>query len=122
MLLPLEDEGDATLGPSADLDDGELAYLGRPEADEALRLGGVDSYDGYVLLADPADNGLTPVPVDVAAPQGGVSLWQHLSYWAQWWVFAAAGVVFWFVLARNAVRAARRPPAQAPAEDDAPVG
>lgn len=121
MVLPFEDQGDATLGMTANLDDGELAYLGSPEADDELGLSDASSYGGYLLLTEPTEQGLTPVPVDVAAPQGGVSLWQHLSYWAQWWLFAAAGVVFWFLLARNAVRSARRAAAQAPAEDDAPV-
>ena len=121
IVLPFEDEGDATLGATANLDVGELAYLGSPEADDELGLAADTSYGGYLLLTEPPERGLTPVPVDVAAPQGGVSLWQHLSYWAQWWIFAAAGVVFWILLARNAVRSARRTSAQAPAEDDAPV-
>ena len=121
IVLPLEDLGDATLGATADLDDGELAYLGSPEADDELGLADDRSYGGFLLLTEPMERGYTPVPVDVAAPQGGVSLWQHLSYWAQWWVFAAAGVLFWFLLARNAVRSVRRTAAQAPVEDDAPV-
>lgn len=65
---------------------------------------------GYVLLKDQAPApAVAPVvlDVDLVAPIGAVSPWQNLSYWAQWWVFAAAGGVFWVSAVRSAVRSRR---------------
>jgi cytochrome oxidase assembly protein ShyY1 len=106
-LRPYEDASAATLGPSASYRAGELPYLGRTPVYNALQLNPRITYDGYLLMIsqeppDPA--GPEAVPLDVAAPQSGVGVWQHFSYWAQWWVFAAAALAFWVVLVRNAVR------------------
>jgi cytochrome oxidase assembly protein ShyY1 len=106
-LRPYEDASAATLGPSASYGAGELPYLGRMPVYNAMQLNPRVTYDGYLLLASqepPGASGPRPVPLDIAAPQSGVGTWQHFSYWAQWWVFAAAALAFWVVLVRNAVR------------------
>jgi cytochrome oxidase assembly protein ShyY1 len=106
-LRPYEDASAATLGPSASYRAGELPFLGRDPMTNAIELDPQTTYDGYLLLVSqkpPDARGPRPVPLDIAAPQSGVGTWQHFSYWAQWWVFAAAALAFWVVLVRNVVR------------------
>lgn len=65
---------------------------------------------GFVVLneieppATTAPVRLTPDDVD---PIRDVSPWQNASYWAQWWVFGLAAVVFWASAVRAAVRSRR---------------
>jgi cytochrome oxidase assembly protein ShyY1 len=106
-LRPYEDSSAATLGPTVSYAPTELPYLGRTPVTETIGLDLRTAYDGFLVLTtqepeDPA--GPTPVPLEGAAPQSGVGAWQHFSYWAQWWIFAAAALAFWAVLVRNAVR------------------
>jgi len=110
-IRPYEDSSDATLGLSARYAPGELPYLGPEPVQDAISSDAARTYGGFLALEsqDPTTTGAPrPVPLDVLAPQSGVGIWQHFSYWAQWWVFAAAAVVFWAVLARNAVRRERQ--------------
>lgn len=44
------------------------------------------------------------VSADDIDPIRDVSPWQNASYWAQWWVFALAAVLFWASAVRAAVR------------------
>jgi cytochrome oxidase assembly protein ShyY1 len=82
-------------------------------ASEAVAAAGApdDLLDGWVLLAE-EDPRLgvppRPVPLDQVASGTGAGIWQNLSYAAQWWVFAAAAVVFWGAFVRAAVRERRR--------------
>jgi cytochrome oxidase assembly protein ShyY1 len=106
-LRPYEDAAAATLGANASYAETELPYLGQGPVADAIELDPRSTYDGYLLLTSqepPDPSGLQPVPLDTAAPRSGVGTWQHFSYWAQWWVFAAAALAFWAVLVRNAVR------------------
>ena len=50
-----------------------------------------------------------PVALDEVAPQpSGISAWRHLSYAWQWWLFAAAAVVFWGAFVRAGFREHRQ--------------
>ena len=46
-------------------------------------------------------------PAEAAPPPVGVSAWRHLSYAWQWWLFAAAAVVFWGAFVRAGIREQR---------------
>lgn len=111
-LRPYETQADATLDRDTDFDAGQLPYVGAQPVEEALGSDGGPSYAGFVVLEtqepEPPPGAPIPVSLDVVAPQTGVGIWQHFSYWAQWWIFAAAAVLFWAVLVRGAVRAQRQ--------------
>jgi cytochrome oxidase assembly protein ShyY1 len=70
-------------------------------------------FDGYLLASgeepSPAD---PPERLDVSsvAPIRDVSPWQNLSYWAQWWVFAGAVLVFWVSFVRTGLKTRDSPP------------
>jgi cytochrome oxidase assembly protein ShyY1 len=49
--------------------------------------------------------------LEAVSPPGGVSAWRHLSYAWQWWLFAAAAIVFWVAFVRAGVRDRRPAPA-----------
>jgi cytochrome oxidase assembly protein ShyY1 len=108
-LLPPETSNDAT-DPGAILPDGQIGYIA-PEAVSAQT--GVDQdelYQGYLLLADETprpEAAPDPLELSVVEPVGNVGPIQNLSYWALWWIFAGAVVVFWFSSARAAVRGSR---------------
>ena len=62
-----------------------------------------------------AANAPEQVPVAQAAPPTvGVSAWRHLSYAWQWWLFAAAAVVFWGAFVRSGYRDEKAQAAAAP--------
>ena len=70
-------------------------------------------FDGYLLASsetpEPADSP-ERLEVSTVSPIRDVSPWQNLSYWAQWWVFAAAVLVFWFSFVRAALKKRSSPP------------
>lgn len=104
----LETDQDATLDPSVALADDELAALTSvalfrtyPYPPATVRQAQVVLIEEQPRAAD------TPrlVPVAEAAPRPvGVSAWRHLSYAWQWWLFAAAAVVFWGAFVRAGIR------------------
>lgn len=108
-LLPAETANDATAPEAAAASPGHLNYLDPALLDEAVGSGGPD-YAGYLLLSDEEPGGLGNVErldVDAIAPVNDVNPWQNFSYWAQWWVFAGAAIVFWASFVRAGVRARR---------------
>jgi cytochrome oxidase assembly protein ShyY1 len=122
----LETDADAAVDPTQPLPDGQMAALTSvglfrtwPYSPSLVRQAQV------VLAAElPADGqpAAAPapeiVPVEQAAPAPvGVSAWRHLSYAWQWWLFAAAAIVFWGAFVRNGLREQRAAQAEAgPAE------
>lgn len=108
-LLPAESNNDATAPEAAAASHGRLNYLDPALLDEAVGTDG-PGYAGYLLLSDQEPGGLgnlERLDVDAVAPVNDVNPWQNFSYWAQWWVFAGAAVVFWASFVRAGVRARR---------------
>jgi cytochrome oxidase assembly protein ShyY1 len=69
--------------------------------------------DGYLLASSETPEPADPperLEVSTVSPIRDVSPWQNLSYWAQWWVFAAAVPVFWFSFVRAALKKRSSPP------------
>jgi cytochrome oxidase assembly protein ShyY1 len=63
-----------------------------------------------VLTAEQPSTASAPTlvpPVEAAPAPVGVSAWRHLSYAWQWWLFAAAAVVFWGAFVRAGIREQR---------------
>lgn len=118
-LVAPEDPAVAT-GPDP-LPPGRLGYLAPDAVADASSVARGELYDGYLVLTEerPAPEA-APERLDVrtVAPIRDVSPWQNLSYWAQWWVFAAAVVVFWASAVRTQIKRQR---ATAPAPDDPPA-
>jgi cytochrome oxidase assembly protein ShyY1 len=109
-LLPAETSADAT-DPGADLPTGQIGFIAPESVAAEVDVDEDELYDGYLLLTEetprPAE---APVPLElsVVEPVGNVGPLQNLSYWALWWIFAGAAVVFWFSSARAAVRGQHR--------------
>lgn len=107
----LETDQDAAVDPTVALADGELAALTSvalfrtyPYPPATIRQTQVVLIDEEPSTADAP----TLVPAGDAAPrQVGVSAWRHLSYAWQWWLFAAAAVVFWGAFVRAGIREQR---------------
>ncbi len=66
------------------------------------------------------------IAVDALPSADRVSGWRHLSYAAQWWVFAVAALAFWGVFVRAGLRSRRGPhepdEAPSPASTDQSAG
>jgi cytochrome oxidase assembly protein ShyY1 len=109
-LLPPETSHDATVRSGVGVEAGEVAFLDPDELADATGIEPDAQILGYVVASSedpkPAAS-LDVLNVNAVAPIRDVSPWQNLSYWAQWWVFAAAAVVFWFSAVRSAVRRRR---------------
>lgn len=94
----------------------ETDQIGHLAPDQILgALPGVDPsrlLPGYVVVDEitpgPAAAGPVTLSADEVDPIRDVSPWQNASYWAQWWVFGLAAVVFWLSAVRAAVRSRRR--------------
>ena len=105
-LLSPETSADAT-DPDAVLPAGQIGYIAPESVSAETGIAPDQLYQGYLLLTEE-----TPRPevapetleLSVVEPVGNVGPLQNLSYWALWWVFAGAAVVFWFSSARAAVR------------------
>ncbi len=110
-LLPPETSDHATVRKGRQLDDGRMAYIAPDQLAQRAGVSEATALHGYLLLRDesppPAAAPVT-LDVDTVAPIRDVSPWQNLSYWAQWWVFALAAVVFWVSIVRSGVRTRRR--------------
>nr|WP_246220785.1 SURF1 family protein [Phytoactinopolyspora mesophila] len=108
-LLPAEVPEHATVRSDQVLDDEELAYIA-PESIEAdTGLSAATSIHGYLVLAseDPSTAGIARLNIQEVAPIREVNPWQNLSYWAQWWVFGLAALVFWGSAIRSGIRSRR---------------
>ncbi|TDD95160.1 SURF1 family protein [Jiangella asiatica] len=106
-LLPPETPGHATVRTGQVLDAGQVAYIAPDQLEQRAELAAAEALHGFLLLQeeDPEPAAAPAVlDVDSVAPIRDVSPWQNLSYWAQWWVFAVAAVVFWVSIVRSAVR------------------
>jgi len=112
-LLAPEVAADAT-APGADLPDGRIGFIAPDRVAEATGLAESRFYAGYLLVEDeqppPADSPQR-LELDAVEPVRGVSPWQNLSYWAQWWVFAGGALVFWASFVRSGLRRRRSQPA-----------
>ncbi|MGH8774225.1 MAG: SURF1 family protein [Jiangellaceae bacterium] len=110
-LLAPETAADAA-APGADLLPGRVGFVAPDVVAEesALPLG--DFYPAYLLLENEQPPAAAPpdaLELGTVEPIRHVSPWQNLSYWAQWWVFAGAAVVFWASFVRAALRRRRGP-------------
>ncbi|HEU4543632.1 MAG TPA: SURF1 family protein [Jiangellaceae bacterium] len=104
-LVPAEVPEQAT-GPHP-VPAGQVGYVSPDAVAEATGRGTAEFFDGYLVAMTedppPAD---PPERLDVSsvAPIRDVSPWQNLSYWAQWWVFAGAVLVFWASFVRAGLK------------------
>ena len=110
-LLSPETQADTTAS-DPDRPAGEIEFVAAESVAATTGLAADQFYPGYLLLEseEPAP-ATSPERLDIGVvdPIGDVSPWQNLSYWAQWWVFAGAAVVFWFSFVRAGVRRNSRP-------------
>ncbi|WP_166353907.1 SURF1 family protein [Phytoactinopolyspora limicola] len=108
-LLPAEIPEHATMRHDQILDDDELAYISPESLAETIGVPAAASVHGYLLLTseEPAAAGIARLDINEVAPIRHVNPWQNLSYWAQWWVFGLAALVFWGSAIRSGIRARR---------------
>jgi cytochrome oxidase assembly protein ShyY1 len=105
-LLPPETSDDAT-DPGAILPAGQIGFIAPEQVSDQTGIDAADLYRGYLLLASESPRPpVAPEPLELAVvePIRNVGPLQNLSYWALWWIFAGAAVVFWFSSARAAAR------------------
>jgi cytochrome oxidase assembly protein ShyY1 len=104
----LETDGDAAVDPTRPLAEPELAALTSVALFRLYPYPPSQVRQAQVVLAEQqpvSTQAPAPVPVVDAAPRPvGVSAWRHLSYAWQWWLFAAAAVVFWGAFVRAGIR------------------
>ena len=119
----LETDQDAAVDPTLALDPNELAALTSVALFRTYPYPPATLRQAQVVLTDeqpPSTDAPALVPVAEAAPRPvGVSAWRHLSYAWQWWLFAAAAVVFWGAFVRAGYREQQesaRPAAQSPTQ------
>lgn len=127
FLLPPETPGHATVRTGQALEGGRMAYIAPDQLTQRAGVSEAEALHGYLLLEDESPAPATApavLDVDAVAPIRDVSPWQNLSYWAQWWVFALAAVVFWASIVRSGIRTRRHEPSDdgvsAPAASHAP--
>ncbi|NEE04236.1 SURF1 family protein [Phytoactinopolyspora halotolerans] len=110
LVLP-ETPEHATVRTGQELDPNEIAYIAPHTIADATGIPESVMLDGYLLLtsSEPEPDDVALVDLNEVAPVRDVSPWQNLSYWAQWWVFAIAAVVFWGSAVRAGVRSRRQP-------------
>jgi cytochrome oxidase assembly protein ShyY1 len=100
----------------------QVGYLS-PDAFAAATGDGVEQFvDGYLLATteDPPSAAPERLDASAVAPIRDVSPWQNLSYWAQWWVFAGAVLVFWASFVRGGLKRRDSPPDPAAPHEPAP--
>jgi cytochrome oxidase assembly protein ShyY1 len=123
-LVTPEVPGEATGG--SPLPTSRIGYLAPAAAAASTGFPEPSFYAGYLVVTweQPEPLGAPErLDVDTVAPVRDVSPWQNLSYWAQWWVFAGAVVIFWASAVRSGVRKRRapgEPDLDVPAEPDPP--
>lgn len=118
-VMPAETPAQAT---GRNLAAGEVGHLAPDTV--AAATGRNDLYDGFLVMTDeqPTPSAAPePVDVDEYAPIRNVGPWQNLSYWAQWWVFAGAVIVFWISFVRTGIKRSRRTPEPAPDDQHGPL-
>jgi cytochrome oxidase assembly protein ShyY1 len=107
----LETDQDAAVDPTVALSDAELAALTSVALFRTYPYPPARIRQTQVVLIDEnpsASDSPTLVLASDAAPRPvGVSAWRHLSYAWQWWLFAAAAVVFWGAFVRAGIREQR---------------
>jgi cytochrome oxidase assembly protein ShyY1 len=109
LLLP--ESGDDATDPGAPLPRGQIGFIAPEQVSAATGIDQPELYDGYLLLTEESPRpAVVPAPLElsVVEPIRNVGPLQNLSYWALWWIFAGAAVVFWFSSARAAVRGTGR--------------
>ncbi len=110
FLLPPESSDQATVRSGQPLADSEVPFIAPDELAQHAGVKPDTALHGYMLLEeqDPAASaGPQQLDINAAAPINDVSPWQNLSYWAQWWVFALAAIIFWASIVRSALRSRR---------------
>lgn len=121
-LLTPETPEHATVRSDVGVEEGEVGYLAPDAFTRATEIPSDVQIQGYILASEEAPKPAAApaaLNVDEVAPIRDVSPWQNLSYWAQWWVFAAAAFLFWFSAVRSAARKRRTPtPEVGPGDDD----
>lgn len=120
-LLPPETPDHATVRTGQQVDEGRVPYIAPDQLAQRAGVSESTALHGYLLLREESpEPAAAPVALDVdaVAPIRDVSPWQNLSYWAQWWVFALAAVIFWVSIVRNGVRTRRKAEAAAAEEQD----
>jgi cytochrome oxidase assembly protein ShyY1 len=103
VLQPSEPEDEARVDLLDQLPAGQVPYLATVQLLAVLPYPAEELYDGYVVLTGqrPAAVG-GPTPVRPQGPQPAVGPWRNLAYALQWWLFAGAAVVFWWMVLRRA--------------------
>jgi cytochrome oxidase assembly protein ShyY1 len=109
-LLPSEIPEHATVRSDQTLDDDELAYIAPESIEAATGLSSSISIHGYLVAATetPETADIARLNIQEVAPIRDVNPWQNLSYWAQWWVFGLAAMVFWASAVRSGIRSRRK--------------
>ncbi len=110
----LETDASAAVDPTLALPQGQVPALTSVALFRTWPYPPADLRQAQVVLTDeqpstPSAPELVP-PTDAAPPPVGVSAWRHLSYAWQWWLFAAAAVVFWGAFVRAGIREQRQRP------------
>ena len=109
-LLPPETSDDAA-DPGANLPKGQVGFVAPEQVGRQTGIDQADLYHGYLLVAEespPPAAAPQQLELSVVEPIRNVGPLQNLSYWALWWIFAGAAVVFWFSSARAAARGSSR--------------
>jgi cytochrome oxidase assembly protein ShyY1 len=111
IVAPLENDRDAAVDPRQALPAGQTAALTTPTLFREYPYPPGSIRQAIVVATSetpPPAAAPERVPVAQAAPQPvGVSSWRHLSYAWQWWLFAAAAIVFWGAIVRAGARERR---------------
>jgi len=117
VLQPSETDSDSRVDAFAHLPEGQVPFIATGVLVGRLPYPPEKLYDGYVLLtAESPAPAAAPAQVEPRTFRpGGVSPWRNLAYGVQWYVFAAAALVFWAMTVRAAVRDRRATPPRQPA-------
>jgi cytochrome oxidase assembly protein ShyY1 len=92
---------------------GQVGYVSPDAVAEATGRDTDEFFDGYLVASSEEPSPADPperLEVSSVAPIRDVSPWQNLSYWAQWWVFAGAVLVFWVSFVRTGLKRRNSPP------------
>lgn len=123
VVTGTESDRDAASDPRQQLPDGQVPALTTPVLFTSYPYPPGQVRQALVVaVTEQPTPAATPerVPaLEAVSPPGGVSAWRHLSYAWQWWLFAAAAIVFWVAFVRAGVRDRR--PARAGDAADTPA-
>jgi len=104
VVQPSETDRDSRVDLLADLPADQIPYLATVQLLDALRYTPDELYDGYVVLRAQKPESAGPLPVEPRDEGDGVGKWRNLGYALQWWLFAGAAIVFWWVVLRRSLR------------------